>query len=63
MNGVLRMQETSPGKTTVSFTGAWDYETLPIPRFFVEFGMEVALRMMATRMRAFVMEHYEAASK
>lgn len=63
MNGVLKMQETAANQTTVSFTGAWDYEKLPIPRFFVEFGMEVALKMMATRMRAFVMEHYEGVPK
>ncbi len=53
MTGVVRFDDVSKKRCEISLTSLFAFNELPMPRFFVEFGLEVALRIMATRMRSF----------
>lgn len=50
-------------KTEVGLTGEYKYEQFPIPRLFLEFGMEFMLQRMAARLRAFAREEFEHRAK
>lgn len=38
-------------KTEVGIDGEYQYDQFPLPRFFLQFGLEVIFQKMATRMR------------
>lgn len=56
LTGVLHLGQINEKRTEISLTGQQGYQELPMPRFFVEFGLEFALQKMASRMRAYVEE-------
>lgn len=58
LTGVLRLDQVDAKKCEISLTGQQGYIELPMPGFFVEFGLEFALQKMASRMRAYVEEQY-----
>lgn len=60
MTGVLRIDEVNSKRCEISLTSLFAYNELPMPKFFVEFGLEVALRIMATRMRSFAEREFRA---
>jgi hypothetical protein len=59
MNGTLHLEEFNGAKSQISLTSIQGFDKLPIPKFFVEFGLEVAMQMVATKMRTFVEEAYK----
>jgi hypothetical protein len=63
LSGVLRLEDLERRKTEISMTGRMAFEKLPFPEFFVRFGLEVALKSVATRMRAFIESVYQNGAK
>lgn len=61
MSGELGFEDVGRRKTEISMTGLYPFEKLPVPAFFAEFGLEVILQKMASRMRAYVEEQYQQA--
>ena len=59
MQGELAFEDVGRRKTEISMTGVYPFEKLPVPAFFAEFGLEVILQKMATRIRAYVEEQYQ----
>jgi len=47
------------GKTEIGIQGEYGYDRFPIPRLFLEFGMEVVLQRMAGHMRSYVERAYK----
>jgi hypothetical protein len=45
-------------KCEVGMEGSYKYDSFPIPRIFLEFGMESMLQSMAKRLRAHAEEHW-----
>jgi Polyketide cyclase / dehydrase and lipid transport len=43
-------------KTILGFHAEYEYDVLPMPKFFVEFGLEVVLQRVASRMRSYIEE-------
>jgi len=41
-------------KTVLGFHAEYEYDVLPMPQFFVEFGLEVVLQRVASEMRSFL---------
>lgn len=54
MQGAFTFEEFKPQMTLMGFRAVFDYKTLPMPRFFVEFGLEVVLQKVAKDMRTFL---------
>lgn len=54
MTGVFTFENHKPGITLMGFHAEYEYQTLPMPRFFVEFGLEVVLQKVARDMRTFL---------
>lgn len=54
MAGAFTFENYKPGITLMGFNATYDYKDLPMPRFFVEFGLEVVLQKVARDMRAFL---------
>lgn len=51
LTGILRSEELSSTRNETSLTAKFFYNKLPVPDFFVEFGLEVVLQKMAARLR------------
>lgn len=60
---VFRLDELEKGRTQISLTALKGFDKLPMPRFFVEFGLEIALKVAAGKMRSFVEEAFEREKK
>lgn len=54
LTGVVEFSRLNPNKTLIALTAQFAFSKLPMPQFFAEFGLEVALKIMASRMRAYV---------
>ena len=50
----FRMKDAKSRKTEVAMTANYDFEKLPMPQFFVVFGLEVVFQKIAEKMRLFV---------
>lgn len=46
-------------RTEVGMTGHFDYVKFPLPKIFLEFGIEIILQRMAVQMRSYVEELYK----
>jgi hypothetical protein len=44
-------------------TGEYSYDHFPVPKFFLEFGVEVIFQKMALRLRRYVEEQYAREGK
>ena len=62
-NQILFVNPESPGKTEVAIQGEYRYDTFPIPKAFLEFGMEVVFQKMAARLRQQVETAYRGVEK
>lgn len=51
MRGVVKLEDIERRGTEMSMTAFYDYEKLPIPQFFVEFGLEIVLQKIAEALR------------
>ncbi|MBX3021334.1 MAG: SRPBCC family protein [Bdellovibrionales bacterium] len=51
MRNTISFTPLSAGKTEVGIEGFYSYDEFPIPKFFLEFGMEVVFQKIATRLR------------
>jgi len=58
MSGVIRIEDVERRRAQISMTAQYQFDKLPIPKFFVEFGIEVALRIMATKMRTYIEQRW-----
>lgn len=54
MTGAMAFEDFKPGATLMGFEAEYRYQKLPMPQFFVEFGLEVVLQKVAARMRTFL---------
>ncbi len=54
MTGAFTFEEYKPGLTLMGFEALYEYEKLPMPQFFIEFGLEIVLQKVAARMRTFI---------
>lgn len=63
LTGVVGFDELTTKRTEIAMTNQFAFSKLPMPRFFVEFGLEVALKMMAGKMRGFVEKAYASEVK
>ncbi len=55
MTGAFRFFDVPPARTEVGMDGELEYDELPLPRFFLTFGMEVVFQRLAVSLR----EHVE----
>lgn len=58
MAGVIRLEDFGTSRSQISLTAQQAFDKLPMPEFFLEFGMEVAIQVVASKMRSFVEEAY-----
>ena len=58
LTGHFDFLSLSAQKTEVGIESQFQYDKLPIPQFFVEFGMEVAFQRLATSLRTYVEREY-----
>jgi hypothetical protein len=58
LNGVFNYAELPKAKTEVGIEGQFHYDTFPIAKLFLEFGMEVVFQRMATGLRSHVESEY-----
>ena len=56
MRGVVQLEDIERRGSEMSMTAFYDYDKLPIPQFFIEFGLEVVMQKMAETLRAHVEE-------
>ncbi|MCB0386166.1 MAG: hypothetical protein KDD43_12300 [Bdellovibrionales bacterium] len=56
LRGVVQLEDVERRGAEISMTAFYDYDKLPIPQFFIEFGLEVVLQKMAETLRAHVEE-------
>ncbi|MGE0763115.1 MAG: SRPBCC family protein [Bdellovibrionales bacterium] len=63
LTGVVSFEDLGSSRTLTAITGQMGFHKLPMPVFFVEFGLEVALRLMATKMRAFAEAEFSRGKK
>lgn len=54
MKGLLEFKDHERRKTEISMTVQDEFDKLPLPRFFLEFGLEVVFQKMAERMRSHI---------
>jgi hypothetical protein len=54
MTGAFTFEDFKSGQTLMGFDARYEHVKLPMPAFFVEFGLEVILQKMAGRMRTFL---------
>lgn len=54
MEGAFTYEEFKPEATLMGFEATYKYINLPMPRFFIEFGLEVVLQKVAARMRTYL---------
>jgi hypothetical protein len=54
MLGAFTLDEWKPGRTLLGFESQYDYTVLPMPNFFIEFGLEFMLQKVAGDMRTFL---------
>lgn len=60
MKGVVEIKEIERSKSEFSMTALYDYDKLPIPQLFVEFGLEMVLKQMAEKIRSMVETLYRS---
>jgi len=58
MTGAVTFAELGPKKMEIGLTGEAHYSELPVPRFFLTFGLEVILQKLAARLRGFAADEY-----
>lgn len=54
MKGLLEFKDHERRNTEISMTVLDEFDKLPLPTFFIEFGLEVVFQKMAGRMRSFI---------
>ncbi|MCB0392635.1 MAG: hypothetical protein KDD58_15200, partial [Bdellovibrionales bacterium] len=54
MNGSIRFYNFQKVKSRIELLATYNYEKLPIPTFFIEFGLEVVMQKIAAKMRSFI---------
>ena len=57
-SGEMIFTEIKAQHCEVGISGQYLYDRFPLPKFFIEFGLEVVLQRMASRLRAFVEDRY-----
>lgn len=60
MKGVVQVVELKPDRSELSLTAFYAYDQFPIPKFFLEFGLEIVLKKVAEAMRSMMEELYLA---
>jgi hypothetical protein len=60
MKGVVEIKDIERLKSEFSMTALYDYDKLPIPQLFVEFGLEMVLKQMAEKIRSMVEALYRS---
>lgn len=58
MVGGIHFRDDGRQMTEMSMTAEYTFEKLPLPTFFVEFGLEIVLQRVAGLMRAFIEEQF-----
>ncbi len=54
MIGVIRFKDYKRRKSEIQLLAQYDYVDLKIPKFFIEFGLEVVLQKIASKLRVFI---------
>lgn len=60
MKGVVEIKDIERLKSEFSMTALYEYDKLPIPQLFVEFGLEMVLKQMAEKIRSMVEALYRS---
>lgn len=60
MRGVVEIKDIERLKSEFSMTALYEYDKLPIPQLFVEFGLEMVLKQMAEKIRSMVEALYRS---
>lgn len=58
--GSVTFAAVNAGKSEVGISGEYKYDQFPIPRFFLQFGLEVVMQKMAWRLRSSVEEKWHS---
>ena len=62
MKGSITFLNNFINKSQIEFVATYSYRELPMPTFFVEFGLEVIIQKVAAKMRTFI-ESYKTQEK
>ncbi|MBK8204946.1 MAG: hypothetical protein IPK68_22460 [Bdellovibrionales bacterium] len=60
LQGSFLFEDLEHQTTEFSMTAQMGFVKLPLPRFFVEFGLEVALQLVAKNMRSFIEDNCDS---
>ena len=54
MTGHFTFEKHKPSATLMGFEARYEYKKLPMPQFFLEFGLEFVLQKVAAKMRTYL---------
>ncbi|MCB0407446.1 MAG: hypothetical protein KDD34_04520 [Bdellovibrionales bacterium] len=54
MRVAFRLKDAKSRKTEISMTAQYEFDKLPMPRFFIEFGLEVIFQKIAEKTRSHI---------
>ena len=55
---VFEFQDVGRRKTEISMTALHKFDTLPLPKMFIEFGLEVIMQQAGAKLRSLVEEDF-----
>lgn len=58
LKGKITFEDNKRGKTLIGFQADYGYKKLPMPAFFIEFGLEFVLQRVAGALREFLEKTY-----
>ncbi len=63
LKGIFDFRDIGKGRTEVGIDGDFHYDTFPMARLFLEFGMEVVFQRMAINIRSHVEDKFKTIGK
>jgi hypothetical protein len=60
MRGTLLVRDAGFQRANISLVGEYHYSEWPIPKLFLEFGLEVVLQKFAERLRSLIEADFKA---
>jgi hypothetical protein len=61
--GRVELQAVAKNNCEVGFSGEYQFDKFPIPKLFLDFGLEVIFQRMAIRLRGYVEDEYKASMR
>jgi hypothetical protein len=63
LQGLVTFSEVEPLKSEIGFFSGYRYKDLPMPRFFIEFGLEVVIQKISGFLRGYIENEFSKAKR